>query len=145
MSYSKSRYYSQTQKPIIHSRESSLDSRTSYDSHYSTDTHYSSRTSSMANGYYGGSHSKVVEDRTTKHRVPDNGLYTHTESLCCPSPNSDAADGHYVTSKTSHDDKIVVHDHRSGRTIDEEPRASEARYEDYKDTQKRSSKHRSKR
>ncbi|KAE8443287.1 hypothetical protein EG329_002003 [Mollisiaceae sp. DMI_Dod_QoI] len=68
----------------------------------------------MANGSFKDEREKIVE----RKRVPDN-------------------DRHYVTTTTRNG--VHVHDHAARRYDAQEPRASEARSEDYKRTQRHSS------
>ncbi|KUJ23739.1 uncharacterized protein LY89DRAFT_726801 [Mollisia scopiformis] len=101
-------------KPIIHSRNSSTDSRTSSQSSSSGEYRYyetSTSRSTMANGGY----REDREKRTEKRRVPDNK-------------------SHVMTTMTSRSGKNKVHAHGARYYDPEEPRASEARYEDYQRT-----------
>ena len=133
------RYLSQTQKPIIHSRESSIDSRTSSST---TDSRYTSSRTSMANGYQGSSQSQVYEDHPSErtHRVFDSSLSPTTKHPLQQSTNYDSSkDGYRITTKSSHN--VDVTNHNASRIVPDEPRASQAKYEEYKETQKyRSSK-----
>src|SRR6187402_2330375 len=104
MSYTDSRRY-YTQRPIIHSRESSIESRTSSSSRSSTDARYASSFTSMANGGYNR------ETRVERNRVPDNGLCTLTR-LSSQRPTANryvTSDRHYVTTTQSRNGQILVH------------------------------------
>jgi len=126
-------YY--TSKPIIHSRDSSNDSRTSYSSRSSTEGHYSSSRSSMANGgYYSGEPAR--ESREHKYRTADDGSY-HTITLPRNCPTNVSADRKYVSGKTSRSGKVEVIDQRRVVYDRDAPRSSEASSEHYKKTQDR--------
>lgn len=80
----------------------------------------------MASGAY-------REERVEKLRVPDNGLYSRTPVAGIIS-NGCISERHYITSTKSKNGKNQVFDHGARGYDPAEPRASEARYEDYKRT-----------
>ncbi|PMD51461.1 uncharacterized protein K444DRAFT_232879 [Hyaloscypha bicolor E] len=126
--------YSYTQhKAIVHSRDSSVASGTSSSSRTSAEAYYSSSSSrtSMANGFN-------PADGLQYRRVPDNGLCTLTQTRLTKAKYSTSEDK-YITSKTSTTSRgtIEVHNHRKARHTSDEPRASNATYEDYKETQRK--------
>jgi hypothetical protein len=121
-----SRYLAPTVKPFVHPRNSSADSRSSSDSRTSADYDYyttSTSRSTMAGGAYS-------EGRMEKLRVPDNGLYSRTPAACITS-NGCISERHYITSTKSKSGKNQVFDYGTRGYDPEEPRASEARFEDY--------------
>jgi hypothetical protein len=129
------RSYAQ-QQVIVHSRDSSMDSKTSSSSRSSAEGYYSSPSSrtSMTNGY----------DRAEGfqyRRVPDNGMSTPTQIHRTMSNYHPTSEDKIITSKTTYtaERTIEVHDHRKARYINDEPRASHATYEDFKQTQRRKS------
>lgn len=74
-------------------------------------------------------------------RVPDNGMSTPTQIHRTMSNYHPTSEDKIITSKTTYTTErtIEVHDHRKARYINDEPRASHATYEDYKQTQRRKS------
>ncbi|KAF8855825.1 hypothetical protein BDZ45DRAFT_489554 [Acephala macrosclerotiorum] len=107
MSYTGTTRYTYTQKPIIHSRDSSIDSRDSYENRSST--YYTTTSTTMANGDY-------KKDRSEKRRVPDN-------------PD------HYIrTITSSNGNQVHIHDAR--RYDHQEPRSSQDTYQ-YQNQQRR--------
>jgi hypothetical protein len=94
----------------------------------------------MANGYY-----EPVEhpaDGVTYRRVPDNGSSNLAQiSRRTIANNHPTSEYKYMKSKTSTSASgraVEVHDHFKARIVDE-PRASNATSEDYKQTQQRKS------
>jgi hypothetical protein len=141
MSYTESRRY-YTQKPLVtYARESSADSRASASTRSSGEGYYtSSRTStSMANSDYTASSQSGSTDsaRSVSRRVPDNGLspLSITPSLSSlrrtTANNTPPPAGYYITSTTSSNGKVETHNHGKPRYDPAEPRAKEARYEEY--------------
>lgn len=127
-------YY--TSKPIIHSRDSSNDSRTSHSSKSSTEGHYSSSRSSMTNGGYnnGGPAYSARDSGEHKYRTANDGSY-HTINFTCNNQTNNSADRKYVPGKISRSGKVEVIDQRQVIHDRDAPRSSEASSEHYKKTQ----------
>jgi hypothetical protein len=129
------KYHSEPPK-IIQSRGSSSDSRSSHDSRGSDQRQYTSSRTSM--GYFGGSHSKVVEEsKERRHRAPDAGTYISITRI--RRTTYKPADNKCISS-TSRGSVDVIHQEKR-RCDPHEPRASDATSTHYKDTAHRSSRH----
>lgn len=124
-------FSSKSQRPILHSqpRDSSSDSRTTTSS---MDTHYSSSRPDRASGAF----EKIP--REIKHRCPDSGKLLTSAYHLQPADYYTAIVGFEANSRFSRakNGQIVqVVNHNASATRPDEPRASNATYEDYKRTE----------
>jgi hypothetical protein len=76
-------------------------------------------------------------DGVEYRRVPDNGLLplTHTHTRHTTTDYHLTAEDGYMITKTRR--RVEVHDHQKARYIEDEPRSSNATYEEYRKTQER--------